>query len=97
MLFVLLIDYIRPLEEVEAHLDAHRAFLAQHYAEGRFLLSGRQVPRVGGVILARGESREEIEAIARQDPFHQTGVADFRLIAWQPSLKAEDVPDDWLA
>ena len=42
---------------------AHVRFLEKYYASGHFLVSGRKIPRDGGVILAVGEDRDEIEAI----------------------------------
>ncbi|MFD2233818.1 YciI family protein [Phaeospirillum tilakii] len=96
MLYLIQVTYLRPLAEIDAQLDAHRAFLAEHFAAGRFLLAGPQEPRVGGVILARGESRAEIEAIVHQDPFLLTGVASAQITAFRPNRKAEDIPDGWL-
>lgn len=92
MLFLIVLHYTRPLPEVDAHLDAHRAFLARHYARGDFLLSGRQEPRTGGVIVARFASRAEAEACLASDPFAQAGVAEHTLIAWEPSLRADWLP-----
>jgi len=37
------------------------------------------VPRTGGVILARCESREKLEDIIREDPFFEYGIADFEI------------------
>ena len=96
MLYLILLSYQRPLAEVEAHLVAHRDYLHRHYQAGHFLLSGPQVPREGGVILARGGNDAEVQAWMEEDPFHQAGVAAFRLIAWQPTLGAADVPMAWL-
>lgn len=92
MLYLILLRYRVALSEVDRHLDAHRAFLERHYAAGHFLLSGRQEPRAGGVILARGASREEVAGWLREDPFQQAGVADYEIIAWLPSLRHADVP-----
>ena len=44
------------------------------------------------VILAVGDSREQIETIAREDPFYARGLADFRVIEFRASQRAEDVP-----
>lgn len=96
MLYLILLSYQRPLAEIEVHLAAHRDYLHRHYQAGHFLLSGPQVPRDGGVILARGKSGAEVQAWMEEDPFHQAGVAAFRLIAWQPTLWTEDVPTAWL-
>ncbi|KIF03634.1 hypothetical protein PL81_23140, partial [Streptomyces sp. RSD-27] len=68
-MFVMELMYTAPIEDVEAEMDAHLAWLDGYYASGVFLASGRKVPREGGVILARGVSRAEVERIAAEDPF----------------------------
>ena len=90
-MFIIELSYKAPLEQVDAQMKPHMAFLKKHYASGHFLVSGRKIPRDGGIILAVGKSREEIEAIAAQDPFCQKGVADFRVIEFRVSQRAEDV------
>ena len=52
LMFVLLLGYIRPIEEVDALMREHVAWLNEHYDAGRFVVSGRRVPRTGGVIVA---------------------------------------------
>lgn len=49
-MFIAILTYIKPLEEVDRFLQAHRDYLAEHYAAGDFIASGPQNPRVGGVI-----------------------------------------------
>lgn len=67
------------------------AYLKKYYAAGRFLVSGRKVPREGGVILALGASRDEVEAIVREDPFVARGYADFRVIEFRVSQRADSI------
>jgi uncharacterized protein YciI len=55
------------------------------------LVSGRKIPRDGGIILAVGDSRPQIEAIVREDPFIARGLADFRLIEFRASQRANDI------
>jgi uncharacterized protein YciI len=69
----------------------HMAWLDEHYAAGRFLVSGRRIPRTGGVILARGDDRGEIEAIAAADPFVAGGVATCEVIQFRASQRAPDL------
>jgi uncharacterized protein YciI len=88
-MFVLLLTYTRPLDEVDALMRKHVAWLNEHYDAGRFVVSGRQVPRTGGVILARGDDREEIERIAASDPFVSGGVATCEVIQFRASQSAE--------
>jgi uncharacterized protein YciI len=87
-MFVLLLTYTKPLAEVDALMRAHVAWLDEHYAAGRFLVSGRRIPRTGGVILARGDDRAEIEAVAASDPFVSGGVATCEVIQFRASQTA---------
>jgi uncharacterized protein YciI len=89
--FVLLLTYVKPLEEVDALMRRHVAWLDEHYEAGRFLVSGRRMPRTGGVIVARGDSREEIEAIAASDPFVAGGVATVEVVQFRASQVAAEL------
>jgi len=91
-MFVIELSYSAPLAEIDAHMTAHVSFLNKHYAAGSFVVSGRKIPRDGGVILAVGESREQIQAIIEEDPFFKHGLADFRIIEFQASQRADDIP-----
>ncbi|MDA0183877.1 YciI family protein [Solirubrobacter phytolaccae] len=86
---MLILSYVKPVEEVDAHMRDHMRWLNEGYADGRFVVSGRQVPRTGGVILARGDDREEIEAFAAQDPFVASGVATVQVIQFRASQTAD--------
>ncbi len=90
-MFVIELIYTAPLAEIDAHMAAHMAFLKKHYADGHFLVSGRKVPRDGGIILAVGKSKQEIEDIVQQDPFCSRGLADFRIIEFRASQRADDI------
>ena len=83
--FVLLLTYVKPLDEVDALMREHVAWLRRHYDAERFVVSGRRIPRTGGVILARGDDREEIEAIAATDPFVKGGVATCEVVQFRAS------------
>jgi uncharacterized protein YciI len=87
-LFVLLLTYTKPLSEVDALMGEHVAWLNEHYDAGRFLVSGRRIPRTGGVILARGDDQEEIEALAASDPFVSAGAATCEVIRFRASQSA---------
>jgi uncharacterized protein YciI len=87
--FVIELLYKAPLDEIDAAMAAHVAFLKKHYASGHFLVSGRKIPRDGGIIIAAGSSREEIEAIVRADPFVTRGLADVRVVEFRASQKAK--------
>jgi uncharacterized protein YciI len=90
-MFVIELIYKSTLTEIDANMKAHVIFLKKYYAAGNFLVSGRKVPRDGGIIIAVGKNREQIEAIVREDPFVQRGLADFRIIQFRASQKADDI------
>jgi uncharacterized protein YciI len=90
--FVIELRYKADLAEIDAHMAAHVIFLKKYYASGNFLVSGRKIPRDGGIILAVGKSRQHIEAIVEEDPFHKHGLADFRIIEFRASQRADDIP-----
>ena len=91
-MFVIELKYVADLAEIDAHMAAHVAFLQKHYAAGTFVVSGRKIPRDGGIIIAAGKSRREIEAIVKEDPFHSHGLAHFRIIEFRASQRAADLP-----
>jgi len=87
-MFVLLLTYTKPLEDVDALMRDHMKWVNEQYAAGRFVVSGRREPRTGGVILARGEDRDEMEASAAADPFVKGGVATVDVIQFRASQSA---------
>lgn len=91
-MFVIELTYKAPLADIDARMRAHVAFLKKYYAAGNFLVSGRQVPRTGGIIIALADSREQIESIMAEDPFCKHGLADVRVIEFRASQCAPDMP-----
>lgn len=89
--FVISLHYTAALDRIDALMERHMAFLEGHAENGTFIAWGRKVPRDGGLILAKGKSREEIERLAAQDPFVSQGAAEFEVIEWAPSFAAESV------
>ena len=90
-MFVIELTYKAPLTDIDASMRAHVKFLNKYYAAGNFLVSGRKIPRDGGIILAVGDSRQRIEAIAHEDPFYVRGLADVRVIEFRASQRADDI------
>jgi uncharacterized protein YciI len=88
-MFLILLNYIKPLSEVERYVGEHREFLERYYASGNFLLSGRKEPRTGGVILAVAGMRSEVDSIVRDDPFYREKIADYQIIEFLPSMSTE--------
>ncbi|HMF95041.1 MAG TPA: YciI family protein [Vicinamibacterales bacterium] len=91
-MFVIELSYKASLAEIDRNMAAHMRFLKKYYASGHFLLSGRKIPRDGGIIVALGDDREAIETIAHEDPFYTRGLADVRVVQFRASQRAEDLP-----
>jgi uncharacterized protein YciI len=84
-LFVIILKYQVPLEEIESSMAAHMAFLNKHYKKGDFLVSGRQEPRVGGVILSIGRDRVTVDRMMQADPLVKNGLAKVEVVQFKAS------------
>ena len=90
-MFVIVLEYLKPLEEVDRWLDGHKSFLQEQYASKRFIASGPLLPRTGGVILARGCGRAELDTILGRDPFQREGVARYTVMEFEPNMFDHDM------
>ena len=91
-MFIINLNYIVALEKLDGHMKDHVVFLKKYYKQNVFVASGRKVPRTGGIILALAKSKEEIERIIREDPFHIHNLAEFTITEfltsqYHPELK----------
>lgn len=87
-MYIVLLQYIKPLADIDALVPEHRAFLDRQYAAGHFLVSGAQVPRSGGVIIVKSMPREALETLLAEDPFQRERVATYSIIEFTPSKAA---------
>lgn len=93
--FMVEIIYKASAEEIAATVGEHRAFLQTGYDKGWLLMSGPQVPKTGGVIVARAPSRAELRTFFSGDPYLQKQMADYRFIEFEP-VKSQEFLKDWL-
>jgi uncharacterized protein YciI len=93
---IIIITYTAPFEQVSQHIVDHRSFLQTGYDKGMLLLSGPQNPKIGGIIVARGQSLEEIKQFMAGDPYLQRGVANYQFIEFEP-VKSQSFMEDWIA
>lgn len=88
-MYLLILSYKKGLDAVEKYLDLHKVYLDKYYQLGNFIASGRRNPRVGGVIISKANSIDEVQAIIREDPFHKFEIADYEIIEFEPSKYVE--------
>ncbi|NTV37470.1 MAG: hypothetical protein HGA53_11010, partial [Anaerolineaceae bacterium] len=84
------------LEKVAATLAEHRAFLQTGYERGWLLMSGPQVPKTGGMVIARAPSMDELREFFRNDPYLVRGLATYRFVEFEP-VKNQPFMADWIA
>lgn len=89
-MFIAILSYKKPLEDVDRFLQAHRDYLAKHYAAGDFIASGPQTPRTGGVIMIKAENRAAVDSIIAQDPFNINSIADYHIVEFTPTMFCDD-------
>ncbi|WP_409462649.1 YciI family protein [Amycolatopsis sp. GA6-003] len=90
-MFVVVLTYTVPLEEIDRALPAHQEWLTKQYEDGRFLASGAQKPRTGGVIVTRPIDRAQLDAILATDPFAINQLATYEIIQFQPTRTAPEL------
>lgn len=95
MLFLVTLTYIRPVEEVHAHLDTHRDWLAKYAANGQILVAGPLQSGDGGLVLAHCEDRSELDALLANDSFYIHRLVKYDVQAMTPALRALDFPISW--
>ena len=93
--FVVEIIYRARIEEIEKVLEAHRSFLDEGYKKGIILMSGPQVPRIGGIIIARADSMEELAHFFKDDPYQVKGLAHYQYIRFNP-VKHQAALEEWI-
>jgi uncharacterized protein YciI len=92
MYAIALLRYRKPLDEIAAVTDEHRAYLRSLQAQGILLASGPMDPRTGGALLLRiddTDADKQLDRIRDGDPFWQRGLAQYELIRWMPVIGKE--------
>jgi uncharacterized protein YciI len=84
-LFVVVLSYKVPLEKIDAFRSTHLDFLSNYYAKDCFIASGPQMPRKGGIIIAKCDSKDALQEILKQDPFAANDLATYEIIEFSPT------------
>ncbi len=83
-MFIVKLNYKKPLAQVDKVSTSHREFLDYYYKQGLFLASGPLKPRTGGIFIALTTNRALLEDILQKDPYHLAEIADFELFEFTP-------------
>ncbi|MBO0343502.1 YciI family protein [Flagellimonas profundi] len=90
-MFIINLTYKTELEKVDQFLNDHIEFLNEQYKLGHFLLSGRKIPRTGGIILSNVKSKPELEKIIANDPFKKKELANYELTEFIPTKTCDEL------
>jgi uncharacterized protein YciI len=84
-LFIVILNYKVTLEKIDSFREAHLEFLRNSYTKNFFIASGPKVPRNGGIIIAKCDSKEVLQKILAQDPFATNDLATYEIIEFLPT------------
>jgi uncharacterized protein YciI len=93
--FIVEATYLAPLDTIREVTAEHRAWLQKGYDRGLFLCSGPQDPPVGGFLVARANTRQDLETLFEEEPFNRAGLASFTFKEFQP-VKRQPWMTAWL-
>ena len=94
MYAIALIRYRRPLDEVMAVTERHRAYLAQLKSEGTLIASGPMDPRTGGILLLSVPDDDvtgALDSVRDGDPYVTFGLAQYEVIPWVVGIGKEEL------
>lgn len=89
-IFVVILKYIAPIEEIDNARASHLAFLDENYKNGTFIASGPQVPRSGGIIIAQSVDKNTLKQLLAGDPFAVQKLATYQIIEFTPTKCNQD-------
>lgn len=84
-MFIVLLKYIKPLEEVNPLREAHLSHLDSYYQSGMLVCSGRMNPPEGGVLLSNAPSRADVDRMIEGDPYNKNGAATYTVVEFSPA------------
>lgn len=90
-MFLLLGRYTAPADQVEPHRDGHLAWVQEHAAQGHFIAGALEAGGVGGAIVAKASSRDEVEAWTAADPFIAAGVFTYDIREYEVAFADDGV------
>ncbi len=93
--FVIELIYKAPIEKIQEVRPKHRKFIQKLCENGVILLAGAQVPMIGGILIAKANSMEEIADILSNDPYQKENLAHYQYIEFNPVIK-QDFLSNWV-
>jgi uncharacterized protein YciI len=83
MMFIVLLKF-GDKSKAAQWMAGHNEWIQKGFAEQKFLLLGSLQPNLGGGILAKAKSLQEIQAFVNEDPFVVHGVVTAEILQISP-------------
>ena len=93
--FFVELTYAVPFETLSPVVAEHRAFLQTGFDRGMLLISGPQVPRIGGFSVAKAPSLETLQEFFAEDPYQKKHLAEYRFVEFDP-VKRQPFLENWI-
>ncbi|MFE0023276.1 YciI family protein [Amycolatopsis sp. NPDC059021] len=90
-MYIALLRYTAPTEEVDYALPDHSAWLRKQFARGLFLVSGKGTGNADQVILTRPLHRGKLDAVLATDPFVLQRLARYDVIEFSATRTAQEL------
>jgi len=90
-MYLLNISYSQPPTKVEPHVPSHGAWVKHHLDADTFLLAGPKKSGLGGVILVKSISKNELQKLLAEDPYVQTEVVDYQIVDFDCKLATPEL------
>ena len=90
-MFMVTSTYTAAPDAIAAALPAHRIWVGDLYDRGVFFLSGRLQPPTGGFMMAKGVTRDALEAILASDPFREANLLTHTILELSPTRWAPEL------
>ena len=84
-MFIITLRYKVSLEKITEYREQHLIYLDLFYKSGHLIMSGRQNPPTGGVIIASFDSVNEVDNFIINDPFYIQDLAEYDVMTFEPS------------
>jgi uncharacterized protein len=73
-------------EKSKIHRPEHLSYLEKKQQEGFIVAKGPFTDGAGGLVIYKGESLQEVEAMVQVDPYIQTGARGYEIHEWDMKL-----------
>lgn len=85
-MFIAISTYKKPIETVDLYRPSHVQFIQKQIENKRVIMTGRQNPPLGGVIVFNVKTKEQVESILQEDPYIKADLAKYQIIEFNPGL-----------